>query len=755
MFGVSRGVRETSGGIQRSRSMGGVALGSVAVVLSLLAAGCSGGGQGAQEPTPGSQDQPVGVSPPDAPPPLTGEQLTEQYESMSRPAKPGKPINLGSPTPPPVVAPQGGLTVSAYIKKPGGSPSVETRTLPEGATREQTQAALDELRAIPGAQVVDWSLPPTLKSATPNDPRWNPNPAKPNLAVPFARIGLCCSNDGMVDGWDISSRLYANANPKPADVNIAIIDSGLVKVRAGVAMDLDPVIEADLKNRFLGTWDKSNSITGGVVDLAIANTPYSWAASPPLTLDQHHGTDVAGYALGIANNKQGIAGAAGNLPNVKFGMFRHRDMGGIPTTLSLILQQVTAYQGGKLAGGRNWQVINMSLGSPGPNAVQAKLVEDLALRGVLVVSAASNERTSFDQSSNFYKPGTNTIQHNATYGKNPVEWPGASPSGLSVASWGKSPSSPNDTKMYGEETSDYSSYNPHVSITAPGTALPGVTEAGLPDEYSKASGTSYASPTLAGIAASLISISGNKYRCTDKPTGPDRWKCLGELRANLLGSTSDVTGKSENPFMQGAGVIDVPRAFLGAPAITVPDQPVALAGTLTVTKSTPAVGGNPATFDYTLKPTWTAAGLVPPKGWKPTDITLAYQPYLDGDLTRKVEPNELKAALDKPDTNMPSKDKVTGNWSVPKDWVDYRITIPRVTGGLPGTEFNRQGAIAPIGGIAIVTVRFAVTTVATYTVAGKARRQTESLPATLECPVTAAHVAGLAQNLACTLVAPP
>ncbi len=107
MFGVSRGVRETSGGIQRSRPSGGVVLGSAAVVLSLLAAGCSGGGQGAQEPTPGSQDQPVGVSPPDAPPPLTGEQMEQMYESMSRPAKPGEPINLGSPDPPPGGCPAG------------------------------------------------------------------------------------------------------------------------------------------------------------------------------------------------------------------------------------------------------------------------------------------------------------------------------------------------------------------------------------------------------------------------------------------------------------------------------------------------------------------------------------------------------------------------------------------------------------------------------------------------------------------------
>ncbi len=734
MFGVN--ARETSGGIRLFRPSGGVVLGSAAVVLSLVVAACSGGGQGARggDPTDQVPDDPTLRQSA----PLTDEQLEQMSASMSRTIKTSKrnPLSLGQPKVIPALAPTGGITVSAYIKKKkDASPQIESRSLPEGATRAQVQAALAELGAIPGARVVDWSLPPQLNSVAPNDPRWNPNPAEPNLAVPFARIGLCCSNDGLLDGWDISSRIYANS--QPADVNIAIIDSGLVKQdqnkdAAGIA-----AIETDLKSRFIGGWDSTNEAAG--------TAPIPWATYPDGNDNVEknaHGTDVAGYALATADNAIGTAGPAGNLPNVKFGMFRYlpyKDAAGTGTTgplpikggykgaLEIILRQVTAYQAiNPGADARNWNVVNMSLATPISDKVDSKLVDDLVDKGVLIISGAGNYRQTI------------AAAKVPEYGRNPIVWPASYSSNTSVASWGSQPKqtawAPPKTKnvfdysaMYTDVTSGFSSFGVGVDIAAPGAALPGIASGryvNMADD-----GTSLSAPVVSGIAASMISISGDRYRCTTKGTPTERRGCVEDLRSVLVGSTSDVTGKAETFAMQGAGVIDVPRAFLGAPSITVPKAPTGLKGTLTLSNVTDQ--------DYDVKTDIKWDEVKSPdldtRDKSIDSVEVQYQVYVDGDLTRGFD----KDAGDIWDTSktadaVGARRNASGNgWTIPSLWTDYRIPIPRTL--LPPFNTKATGIIHMFG--RTTEIQVSVTTVYMYKKGGKYRRQAESLPTSMICNV--------------------
>lgn len=163
------------------------------------------------------------------------------------------------------------------------------------------------------------------------------------------------------------------------------------------------------------------------------------------------------------------------------------------------------------AGDRNPDVVNLSIGSTRNARVVAGAVGALAAKGIVVVAAAGNQGVA-----------------------SPVDYPASTPSVISVASTDR-----NDDK------SAFTNFNGQVDLSAPGSdivsAFPGN------NQYRIWSGTSMATPWVAGAAALLIDQSP-----TLKPA---------EVRAKLEGSAEPVGAG------MGKGRLDVAEAVgCGAPA---------------------------------------------------------------------------------------------------------------------------------------------------------------------------------------------
>ncbi len=614
------------------------------------------------------------------------------------------------------------VSAEVLIKDPDGRYRIEAQPIPKKATPEQAASILNPLSERPGVVSYDYAVAPRLKSQRPADPRWLPvkngkfDSTQPNLQVPMSRIGLCCSQDGRIDGWDITNQ-YKNGPPlgndgKPKalpEVNIAILDSGLIKDHE---TGITP-IKDDLKDRFIAGWDMG---TTGVV------TKYDWDAYPKSDnfVEDEHGTNVAGYALATADNKVGSAGAAGNLPNVKFGMFRvipyevntTKEME-VDAALAEIINQVKAFQAGT-HGGINWSVINESFGIPsGTNRNESVLMEELNRLGVSIVVAASNERDSCDDKL-------------CAYGVNPLEYPGMMPYNFSVASWGESPKK---NGQYADQTSSFSQINKFVDIAAPGEELPGLGFGESPNNGG--SGTSYAAPTLAGIIASAITIGGEDVACTAPGLAEHaRLACLERLRGRVLESTGDISGKTETASSQGAGVIQVPQFFRSdtvlLPAKDKPlEAPQRVSGLVLDGTPTPvATHGYYVTYQN-VKIKWNPSVVA-------ADNVVSYRLYINGDSATTVTAAQLDAKLKQPKL-------VNGVWMYPGKWDKFRIAWPDIataTWTIPELIIENDPAIPNVISITAVT-----------TTKDK-RRQAESLASTLRCSPDAA----LPNNLICKTI---
>lgn len=197
----------------------------------------------------------------------------------------------------------------------------------------------------------------------------------------------------------------------------------------------------------------------------------------PLDMN-NHGTHCAGIAAALTNNGVGIAGIA---PNVKILAVRVLDARG-SGTLENVANGITyaADQGAK--------VISLSLGSPQPAATLRDAVNYAVNKGVVVVAAAGNSG--------------NTIKN----------YPGAYPNAIGVAA-----TDSNDNKAY------FSTYGTWVDIAAPGLDILSSIRGG---GYAKYSGTSMATPLVAGVAGLLAS----------------QGKTNEQIRADIEGTADKIAG---------------------------------------------------------------------------------------------------------------------------------------------------------------------------------------------------------------------
>lgn len=247
---------------------------------------------------------------------------------------------------------------------------------------------------------------------------------------------------GALDAWDTT---------QGEEVTVAVLDTGV---------DMDhPDLAANL--------DKGNA--RNCVDKDKESNPDD---------DFGHGTHVSGIIAGIANNGIGIAGVA---PACKVMPVRVLGVeGGTSTTL---------IAGIDWAIGHGAKVINISLGSSQYNRAEEDAIKRAISRNIVVVAAAGNE---------------------ALVG-NPVGYPAAIPGVVSVGALKKVTDTSAGIVSY--VRADFSTFNPFVTVAAPGTdilsTVPrrfqsyGSTHADEP--YAYASGTSMASPMVAGVVALIRS----------------------------------------------------------------------------------------------------------------------------------------------------------------------------------------------------------------------------------------------------------
>lgn len=195
---------------------------------------------------------------------------------------------------------------------------------------------------------------------------------------------------------------------------------------------------------------------------------------------QGHGTHVAGSALAEGgDDRRGVYGVA---PHAKLWAYKvlGDDGNGYADDIANAIRHA-ADQATQL---RVKTVINMSLGSSGESSLITDAVNYAYNRGVLVVAAAGNSG---------YAPGT-------------IGYPAAVPAAIAVANLenvsenGTYRVANTSSRGYSYTAGDYVIQKGDVEISSPGTAIFSAWHNG---GYATISGTSMASPHVAGLAAKI------------------------------------------------------------------------------------------------------------------------------------------------------------------------------------------------------------------------------------------------------------
>ncbi|AEN74039.1 Thermitase [Rhodothermus marinus SG0.5JP17-172] len=250
------------------------------------------------------------------------------------------------------------------------------------------------------------------------------------------------------EAWDV-------VKGEQGDVVIAIVDGG-TDWRHPDLIDNVWTNPGEIPDN--GVDDDGNGFVDDVHGWNFANDtpdPSGLSATP---LNAAHGTQVAGVAAAVTNNNRGVSGSSWN------ARFMPINASCLDTDRSICY----GYQGIVYAALNGARVINASWGGPGLSRLEADVVEFATDLGSLIVAAAGNDSGDNDR---------------VPFG------PASHPRVLSVGATNKD----NDGKA------SFSNYGRSVNVFAPGVNL----NSTLPDgRYTaSASGTSFASPLTAGIAA--------------------------------------------------------------------------------------------------------------------------------------------------------------------------------------------------------------------------------------------------------------
>jgi hypothetical protein len=224
----------------------------------------------------------------------------------------------------------------------------------------------------------------------------------------------------------------------------------------------------------------------------------------PPAITGAHGTEVAS-AVSAAFNGTGVTGVFPSVPLLSYGLPAQISCAAAANGILAVVQ-------------RGAKVINLSFGSPTQCTTLFRTVEAAYASGALVVAAGGNE----------FLQG------------NPTTYPAAWPHVLSVAAINQS-----------NQPAFFSNQNTAIDIAAPGEGVPLDTPValdadGTPDGITLDSGTSFASPIVAGAAAWVWSAR------TDLSNGQV---------ADVLRESAVDIGTPGYDQQTGFGVVNVPKAL--------------------------------------------------------------------------------------------------------------------------------------------------------------------------------------------------
>ncbi len=282
-------------------------------------------------------------------------------------------------------------------------------------------------------------------------------------------------------------------------------------------------IHADL------AWDKVDLTKRAAITIAILDTGintshedlqgsivpgYNFINNNTNPLDGNgHGSHVAGIAAAISNNGKGIAGIAGG---VKIMPVKVMDDNGSGSYSNII-------NGIKYAADHGANVISMSLGGPGASQSMQEAVNYAISRGVAVVAASGNNNGA-------------------------VSFPGNCNGVITVGAVDNN-----------NQRASFSNYGPEMDVTAPGVNIISSYKGGA-SSYTSMSGTSMATPFVAGVAA-LVKAANPSLSSTevtniiDKSatdlgtTGFDNYYGYGLVDANKAVVTA-LNGQNDDPAPQ-------------------------------------------------------------------------------------------------------------------------------------------------------------------------------------------------------------
>lgn len=313
--------------------------------------------------------------------------------------------------------------------------------------------------------------------------------------------------------------------------NVAYVEEDAVVRTAAQTLDWGvDRIDADL------VWSNAN-VTGTGVKVAVVDTGVD-LQHPDLAAnigagidivngdgtaqdDNGHGTHVAGIIAAV-DNSEGVIGVANTAVIMPVKVL---DRNGSGYTSDV-------YAGVDWAVANGAQVINLSLGGPSPTTTGETSINNAVAAGVVVCAAAGNDGDGDPNN------------------EDPPSYPGAYDAAIAVAS-----TDPDDS------VSSFSTSGPWVDLAAPGRDIYSTywhRRKGGTSTYATLSGTSMATPHVAGAAA-LVIAGGDASLDLDG----DGKLSVAEVRAALEDHAED-HGPCGRDNGYGNGLLDAERAVSGA-----------------------------------------------------------------------------------------------------------------------------------------------------------------------------------------------
>ena len=250
-----------------------------------------------------------------------------------------------------------------------------------------------------------------------------------------------------------------NAGIRGAGVKVAVIDSGIDYVHDNPTSN--PPVYPEFNGIYAGGHDFKNN----------DDDPYD---------DNGHGTHVSGI-IAAAKNGYLVSGVA---PEVKLYALKIVDQDGNGEYSDLIAALQWVYDYNVAHPGDGIDVINMSVGAHDVSDALHTAIQQVASQGVLMAAASGN---------------VNPLDFNELINGCPVAFPGAYPEVLSTT-----------FTQEQDALTGYSCTGPEVDFASPGDNIVSTVPTGScmfcsPTGYNWESGTSMASPHLAGLLALLVS----------------------------------------------------------------------------------------------------------------------------------------------------------------------------------------------------------------------------------------------------------